>query len=189
MSKLNVVGISGSPSRPSRTTALVSAVLDAIRDHEAVTAQLIDLTDSAPTIFAASSYDRLSPEGREMIDDIEKADLLVVGTPVYRGSYTASVRPRPVRPSTGNARDPYRHRRQPNARPGDRASAAPAVRFLRALSLPTTVYATETDFENYVLVSNPVRQRVAAGDAIRVLVLREPMLRSKAAPPPLAIPA
>ena len=30
MSKLNVVGISGSPSRPSRTTALVSAVLDAI---------------------------------------------------------------------------------------------------------------------------------------------------------------
>jgi len=90
MSKLNVVGISGSPSRPSRTTALVSAVLDATRDHEAVTAQLIDLTDSAPTIFAASSYDRLSPEGREMIDDIEKADLLVVGTPVYRGSYTGA---------------------------------------------------------------------------------------------------
>src|SRR5271163_4689351 len=88
MSKLNVVGISA--SRPSRTTALVSAVLDAIRDHEAVTAQLIDLADSAPTIFAASSYDRLSPEGREMIDDIEKADLLVVGTPVYRGSYTGA---------------------------------------------------------------------------------------------------
>ncbi len=98
MSKLNVVGISVSPSRPSRTTALVSAVLDAIQDEEAVDAQLIDLADSAPTLFASSSYDRLSPAGREMIDDIETADLLIVGDArvsrlLHRG-LQACVRPR-----------------------------------------------------------------------------------------------
>ncbi len=195
MSKHKVVGISGSLSRPSRTSALVSAVLDAIQDREAVTAQLIDLADAAPTLFAASSYDRLSPEGREMIDDIETAHLLIVGTPVYRGSYTGAfkhlfdlvrydrLRGTPVILAATGGSQMHGLVTEHQLRP--------LFGFFGALSMPTTIYAIESDFENYVLVSNPVRQRVAAavGDAIGALFPQELALRSKSALPPLAIPA
>ena len=90
MSKLTVVGLSGSLSRPSRTSALVSAVLDSIQELEDVNIHSYDLTDVGLGLFAASSFDRLNAESREIIEDIEGADLIVVGTPVYRGSYTGA---------------------------------------------------------------------------------------------------
>ncbi len=68
MSELNVVGVSGSQSRPSRTTALVSAVLDSIQELEAADALLYDLADIGPVLFAASSFDRLSGQGRKIIE-------------------------------------------------------------------------------------------------------------------------
>jgi FMN reductase len=90
MSKFSVVGVSGSLSRPSRTSALVSAVLDSIQELEAVNISSYDLAEIGAGLFAASSFDRLTAPSREIIEDIEVADLIVVGTPVYRGSYTGA---------------------------------------------------------------------------------------------------
>ena len=58
MSKLNVVSVSGSLSRPSRTAALVSAVLNSIQELEDVDIHSYDLADVGPRLFAASSFDR-----------------------------------------------------------------------------------------------------------------------------------
>ena len=130
-----------------------------------------------------------------MIDDIETADLLIVGTPVYRGSYTGAFK---------HVFDLVRHDRLRGtpviltATGGSQMHGLvtehqlrPLFGFFGALSLPTAVYATESDFENYMLVSNPVRQRVAAAasDAVRILAQRAHSIRSKAAAAPLTMPA
>ena len=195
MSKFNVVGISGSPSSPSRTSALVSAVLDAIQEREPVDAQLIDLATAARGLFATSSVDRLSPESREIIDDIESADLLVVGTPVYRGSYTGAFK---------HVFDLVRHDRLRGtlvvltATGGSQMHGLvtehqlrPLFGFFGALSLSTTVYATEADFENYVLTSRLIRQRViaAADEAVRALAPSPRRPRALAPTAPLAVGA
>src|SRR5580765_3276522 len=90
MTRLSIIGVSGSLSRPSRTSALVSAVLDSLQERAYAESQLLDLADISQGLFAAPSFDRLSPQSRAVIEDIENADLLVVGTPVYRGSYSGA---------------------------------------------------------------------------------------------------
>ena len=201
MSKLNVVGISGSQSRPSRTSALVSAVLDAIQELsrqelEGANTQSYDLADVGPGLFAASSFDRLSAQSREIIEDIEGADLIVVGTPVYRGSYTGAFK---------HVFDLVRHDRLRGtpviltATGGSLLHALvtehqlrPLFGFFGALSLPTTLYATESDFHNYVLVSGgAISQRVAlaANEAIEALRPRVRPPRSERAAVSVAAPA
>ena len=200
MSKLTVVGLSGGRSRPSRTSALVSAVLDAVQELtrqelEAANTQSYDLADVGPGLFAASSFDRLSAQSREIIEDIEGADLIVVGTPVYRGSYTGAFK---------HVFDLVRHDRLRGtpviltATGGSLSHALvtehqlrPLFGFFGALSLPTTLYATESDFSNYVLVSGAIGQRVAltANEAIEALRPRVRPPRSERAAVSVAAPA
>jgi FMN reductase len=181
MSKLNVVGVSGSQSRPSRTTALVSAVLDSIQKLEAADTLLYDLAEIGPGLFAASSFDRLSAQGLEIIQYIEGADLIVVGTPVYRGSYTGAFK---------HVFDLVRHDRLRGtpviltATGGNLSHSLvtehelrPLFGFFGALSLPMTLYATESDFSNYALVSAAMTERVALAAKEAIEVLR-PRLRT-----------
>jgi FMN reductase len=175
VSKFNVVGVSGSLSRPSRTSALVSAVLDSIQELEAVNIRSYDLADVGLGLFAAASFDRLSRQSREIIEEIEGADLIVVGTPVYRGSYTGAFK---------HVFDLVRHDRLRGtpiiltATGGNLSHSLvtehelrPLFGFFGALSLPTALYATETDFNNYTLTSDAMTKRVAlaAKEAIDVL--------------------
>jgi FMN reductase len=81
------VGLSGSPCSPSRTRAIVKAVLDRIAAEARVEARLIDLAGLVPDLGVASRPDA-SPRVEEALRAIERADLLIVGSPVYKGSYT-----------------------------------------------------------------------------------------------------
>jgi FMN reductase len=81
------VGLSGSPCAPSRTRSIVKAVLDRIASKARVEARLIDLADLVPDLGVASRADA-SPCVEEALRAIESADLLIVGSPVYKGSYT-----------------------------------------------------------------------------------------------------
>jgi FMN reductase len=192
MSKFNVVSVSGSLSRPSRTSALVSAVLDSFQELEAANIHSYELADIGPGLFAASSFDRLSGQSREIIEDIEGADLIVVGTPVYRGSYTGAFK---------HVFDLVRHDRLRGtpiiltATGGNLSHSLvtehelrPLFGFFGALSLPTALYATETDFNNYALVSDALAKRVAlaAKEAIDVLRPRARAPRSERAAVPAA---
>jgi FMN reductase len=191
MSKFNVVGVSGSLSRPSRTSALVSAVLDSVQELEAVNIRSYDLADVGPGLFAASSFDRLSPQSRDIIEDIEGADLIVVGTPVYRGSYTGAFK---------HVFDLVRHDRLRGtpviltATGGNLSHSLvtehelrPLFGFFGALSLPTALYATETDFNNYALVSDAMTTRVALAAKEAIDVMR-PRVRAPR-PERAAVPA
>ncbi|MER9881290.1 NAD(P)H-dependent oxidoreductase [Mesorhizobium sp. M0118] len=92
MARISVLGISGGVSTPSRTTAVVSALVKAVASRVPSDAGLIEITEAAPSIFAGLSRRALGASGEAIIQRVEKADLLVVGTPVYRASYTGALK-------------------------------------------------------------------------------------------------
>jgi FMN reductase len=66
---------------------IVKAVLDRIAAQAGVQARLVDLAELVPELGVASRADA-SPRVEEALRAIESADLLLVGSPVYKGSYT-----------------------------------------------------------------------------------------------------
>jgi FMN reductase len=87
MAKLSIVGISGSLSAPSRTLALVKTATDRIAHETEGGTHLIDIA-GLPDIGSLRSRADADPAVEAALRTVETADLLVVGSPVYKGSYT-----------------------------------------------------------------------------------------------------
>ena len=85
---LRIAGIAGSLSAPSRTRALVNLAAQQTQQRFGGTAETYDLTDLQPYLGLAGRLDDLATPQREILDALVSADVLVVGTPVYKGSYT-----------------------------------------------------------------------------------------------------
>ncbi len=82
-----VVGLSGSPCTPSRTRLIVKAVMERVAAQTGAQARLVDLADLVPDLGIRSRAEA-SPQVEDALQAIESAGLLVVGSPVYKGSYT-----------------------------------------------------------------------------------------------------
>lgn len=184
---MRVVAIAGSVSNPSRTAELVRAIADQIANVIDVDLQQIELSETAPVLFRALRSDKLDAEGRFIIDTIEAADVLVVGSPVYRASYTGALK---------HLFDLVDYR----ALKGKRVLLAatggtplhglmidhqlrPLFAFFNALTLPTAVYATDVDFTGYRLDSSAVQSRIERAVEELVAVLPAAVHR------PLLIPS
>lgn len=168
---LSIVGISGNVTRPSRTSVLVRAIVDALSARTGGTPRQIELVEVAPLLFGALTPDRLAGEAAEVIRAVEAADVLVVGSPVYRASYTGALKhlfdlvrydalagtPVILAATGGSPLHGLMTEHQ----------LRPLFGFFNALTVPTTVYATEADFRDY-RVSNPqIADRIdrAVGEA------------------------
>lgn len=81
-----IVAFAASAKRPARTRTLVEAVAGEVSRLRRVDVRIYDLIDAGPGI-GATSRDELTLPASRMIDAIEKADALIVGTPVYQGGY------------------------------------------------------------------------------------------------------
>lgn len=181
MALAKIVGISGSLTRPSRTTALVGTILDRLSVDGEV--RLIELVDEAPHLFAAMPRGPLSGRAEAVVEMVEQADLLVVGSPVYRASYTGALK---------HLFDIVDHRALQGTPVLLAATGGmplhglmtehqlrPLFGFFNALTLPTAIYALESDFEGHALASEAVRERIgrAVGEARRQLDRRAPVAR------------
>ncbi|MEJ8858530.1 NAD(P)H-dependent oxidoreductase [Variovorax robiniae] len=85
---MRIVGFSGNAARPSRTRTLVQAVLDTASARGLGQTVAYDLVDAGPTFGQTSERAKAAPELERILDAIQKADALVVGTAVYKGAYT-----------------------------------------------------------------------------------------------------
>ncbi len=181
MAQAKIIGISGSLTRPSRTTALVGAILDHLAGDGDV--RLLELVDEAPHLFAAMPRGPLSGRAEATIETVEQADLLVVGSPVYRASYTGALK---------HLFDIVDHRALQGTPVLLAATGGtplhglmtehqlrPLFGFFNALTLPTAIYALESDFDGHMLTSDPVRERIsrAVAEARGQLVHLTPISR------------
>lgn len=85
---LNVVAVSGGVQRPSRSAALAQYLLDLIAAEVSCHQHLIEMGDLAPKLSGAVWRSQLPVAVEKELVVVEQADVLVVVTPVYRGSYT-----------------------------------------------------------------------------------------------------
>ncbi|UBQ01668.1 NAD(P)H-dependent oxidoreductase [Curtobacterium sp. TXMA1] len=86
-----VVGVSGSPSDPSRTSTLVAATVARLAEDlpDARTAQ-VEIGPLLADLGAAPSREAMSAETRRALETVEAADVLVVGSPAFRAAYSGA---------------------------------------------------------------------------------------------------
>ncbi len=83
-----IVSINGSPRVGSRTGILLQSIVDSISAKAQVRSERVDLAAESSEIFSGISRDKLTQRGEELVSLAEQADLMVIGSPIYRGTYT-----------------------------------------------------------------------------------------------------
>jgi len=183
---LRLVAVSGGMQRPSRTTALAEELLALIANEIPCEPRLVEMGRIAPQLAGATWRSNLPDTVERELAAVEQADVLVVATPVYRGSYTGLFKhffdfihqdaliDKPVLlAATGGS--------QRHALVIDH-QLRPLFSFFQARTLPLGIYATDEDFVDYRLKNDALIER--AGLAVqRALPLVEltRQLRSAAA--------
>lgn len=172
-----VVVVSGNTSRPSRTLALSEALLSGLRAELPVEPHLIELGVIAPVLSGVLSRADAGDELERQLRAIEEADALIVGSPVYRASYTGLFKhlfdlvhhealidvPVLLAATGGSERHALVIDHQ----------LRPLFSFFQARTLPIGVYASERDFQNYTITSPELRGRIRLAIERAVPLVRE----------------
>lgn len=178
---IRVVGVSGSLASPSRTRGLVDEVLGRVSYKMHSHVENIDIPDIVKDLGASVAYDRLPDSILAAYRKLEAADLIVLGTPVYKGSYTGMFK------HFFDLIDPNRLNGKVAilvATGGSDHHALiiehqlrPLASFFGMVTVPTTIYTRDTEFINYQLNSEPILERidVSVGEALRLLGKTEPV--------------
>jgi FMN reductase len=160
----HIVGLSGNIRRPSKTRTLVEKVLERVGQSYGVAGRLIDLSDMLPEL--GTTFDRHQLSGRlaAIVEAIETADLLVIGTPVYKGSFAGMLK------HLIDLLDPHALRAVPvvlvATGGGDRHALIvehqlrPLLGFFMAHAMPVAIYASDRDFDGGRLVADAILRRI-----------------------------
>ncbi|MDP4005681.1 FMN reductase [Methylobacterium sp. NEAU K] len=190
MTRPRLVGLSANVQRPSKTRTLVDAVLREACNQAAFDGRIFDFVDAGPGLGGAWTRDQLPLPARRVLEAIEEADGLVVGSPVYKGAYTGlfkhlfdlvdpgalAGKPVAIVATGGGAR---------HALVVEHAFR-PLFGFFGALQIPTAVYASDADFSAGALTEAGVRARAAeAGGQLAALLAH----RAAATAGPVALAA
>jgi len=85
---LRVVAVSGGLQSPSKSAGLAQHLLDVIADQVSCLPHLVDLGLLAPQLTGAVWRAQVPDAVEQALAVVEQAEMLVVATPVFRGSYT-----------------------------------------------------------------------------------------------------
>ncbi len=175
MTKKLVVGISGNLTRPSKTKAFITQIAADVAGRIGATSAIYDIEDLGSSFPPARRLSDLDAAARGIVEQLTRADVLVVGSPTFKGSYTglfkhlfdlldpSSLRGKPIiLTATGG---------------GERHSLIvehqlrPLFGFFEALTMPTAIYASDKDFADGALVSEAIhaRARQAVVEVARVV--------------------
>lgn len=161
--------------------------MDLIADEVPCEQRLVELGQLAPQLAGATWRTHLPDTVQRELDAVEQADVLVVATPVFRGSYTGLFKhffdfihqdaliDKPVLlAATGGSE---RHALMIDHQ------LRPLFSFFQARTLPLGVYATDKDFADYRLRDEALieRARLAVERALPLIDLMR-----RAAPPAVA---
>ncbi len=178
---LRLVAVSGGLQRPSKSAALAEHLLDLIADEVPCEQHLVELGQLTPQLAGAVWRSQLPDTIERELGVVEQADILVVTTPVYRGSYTGLFKhffdfihqdaliDKPVLlAATGGSE---RHALMIDHQ------LRPLFSFFQARTLPLGVYATDKDFADYRLQDEALieRARLAVQRALPLVeLMRQP---------------
>ncbi len=165
MRPARIVAFSGNVRRPSRTRVLVEAVAAELARRRPIDLKVYDLAEIGTGLGATARQALPLPIGH-MIEAMEGADGLIVGSPVHNGSYSglfkhvidfldpASLAGKPVvlTATGGGPRHALMVEHQ----------LRPLFGFFTAHVAPTAIYAGEAEIADGVVADKRVAERVAA---------------------------
>lgn len=172
-----IVAVSGGLQRPSRTLALVEELLDSLTGAWPAETRLVELGPLVPKFGGVLQRGQLPADVERALKDVESADLLLVASPIYRGSYTGlfkhffdfvhheSLIDVPVLLAATGGSDRHALAIDHQLRP--------LFSFFQARTLPLGVYATDRDFADGRVHSDALieRARLAVRRAMPLLAL------------------
>lgn len=173
---LNIVAVSGGLNSPSKTESLVQAILDELAEATQINVYFIKLSEIGPLLGGAIYRNQLPQRVQDDLAAVEAADALIVGTPVYRASFTGLFKhffdfveqtalvdvPVLLAASGGSDRHALVLEHQ----------LRPLFSFFQAQTLPIGVYATDRDFTpEYTVKSEQLADRVTLAVARALPIL------------------
>lgn len=186
-----IVGFSGNITRPSKTRGLVEHVADAVAARSGQQAVVYDIEDLGPSLAAARSLPDLDERASDIVEQVIAADLLVIGSPTYKGSYTGLFK------HFFDLLDPGSLKGKPllltATGGGERHSLMiehqlrPLFGFFEALTLPTAIYASHRDLADAVseAASGRISDALAQADAYLTVQAKYPPSATTPAKPRL----
>lgn len=175
---LRVVVVNGSPSGKSKTVGLSDLIVQTLSQMLPVTASRIDVYELGASFTAAKARTDVDPDVEEALARVERADLLIAATPVFRGSYTGMFK------HFFDLIDQYALANKPvmlAATGGGEHHALvlehalrPLFAFFQAFTLPVAVFASSGDFDGTTVLTPRVHGRVemALSDVLELLRTR-----------------
>lgn len=173
---LNIVAVSGGLNSPSKTESLVQAILDELSEAINIKVHFVKLSEIGPFLGGAIYRNQLPQRVQDDLAAVEAADALIVGTPVYRASFTGLFKhffdfveqtalvdvPVLLAASGGSDRHALVLEHQ----------LRPLFSFFQAQTLPIGVYATDRDFTpEYTVKSEQLSDRVTLAVARALPIL------------------
>jgi FMN reductase len=159
-----IVGFAGSWSRPSKTRNLVEAVVTAAARRTGAEARVHDLSDLCYSLGTTLDAEQAPADIAVLLNDIVTADALIVGSPVYKGTYTGLFK------HLFDLIDPRALKDKPvvlTATGGSERHALvldhglrPLFAFFSADIIATGLYATESDFVDRLPSSPALLSRI-----------------------------
>ena len=161
---ISVVGVSGSPTRPSRTTALVAEVTGTFARNLGGTPTVIELAPLLTELGQGPFRSDIGADARAALETVEKADVIVVGSPAYRATYTGLFKlffdhvgqyalvDKPIVLTATGGSDRHALLVEHQMRP--------LFGFFQSLTLPLGIFASENDFTDYRVTSEDLRSRI-----------------------------
>ena len=90
---LTVLGIAGSLTKGGSTRTIIDCALDAARsENPDVKTDVIDLRDVTLSFCDGRPLAEYTDDTARVVGRIQTADAYVIGTPIYRGSYTGALK-------------------------------------------------------------------------------------------------
>ena len=166
----------GGLNSPSKTESLIQAILDELSEAISIKVHFIKLSEIGPLLGGAIYRNQLPQRVQDDLAAVEAADALIVGTPVYRASFTGLFKhffdfveqtalvdvPVLLAASGGSDRHALVLEHQ----------LRPLFSFFQAQTLPIGVYATDRDFTpEYTVKSEQLSDRVTLAVARALPIL------------------
>jgi len=181
---LRVVAVSGGLQSPSKSAGLAQHLLDLIADQVPCLPHMVDLGLLAPQLTGAVWRTQVPDAVEQALAVVEQADVLVVATPVFRGSYTGLFKhffdligqdaliDKPVLLAATGGSDRHALVIDHQFRP--------LFSFFQAHTLPIGVYGSEAEIQDYQITSPALQARIdlAAERARPFLRPRSPAVTS-----------
>ena len=173
---LNIVAVSGGLNKPSKTESLVQAILDELGQATPINVHFIKFSEIGHLLGGAIYRNQLPQRVQDDLAAVEAADALIVGTPVYRASFTGLFKhffdfveqtalvdvPVLLAASGGSDRHALVLEHQ----------LRPLFSFFQAQTLPIGVYATDRDFTpEYTIKSEHIQDRITLAVARALPIL------------------